>query len=45
MIAVLASALFMAMGLVVIAGQYITEYRQMQSLADLAAMAGAQDLP
>ncbi len=43
--AILASAMFMMMGLAVEGGRLFVEYRHMQAAADMAALVGAQDLP
>src|SRR5947209_6061178 len=43
--AVVASSLFMTMGLAVEGGNLFAQYRRMQSAADMAALVAAQDLP
>lgn len=43
--AVLGSVLMMIMGLAIEGGNLFTQYRHMQSAADMAALVGAQDLP
>lgn len=43
--AILASSMFMMMGLAVEGGRLFVEYRHMQASVDMAALVGAQDLP
>jgi len=43
--AVLGSVLMLTMGLAIEGGNLFTQYRHMQSAADMAALVGAQDLP
>src|SRR5450759_5171250 len=43
--AIMASALFMMMGLAVEGGNVLMQYRKMQAAADMAALVGAQSLP
>lgn len=43
--AILASAMFLMMGLAVEGGRVFVEYRHMQASVDMAALVGAQDLP
>ncbi len=45
MFAVMSSALFMTLGLAVEGGNLLSQYRQLQSNADMAAIVGAQKLP